>query len=91
MDSHPPASSPAAIVARTLGLPDVCVVEDLARFLRCSPSAVRALLRRGAIPGRKLGRRWAVNRLAFLESLRPDPPPGAGGLRLLSESDEVQP
>ncbi len=61
----------AAIAAtRSVMLPEVCLTEDLAASLRISLSAVRALLRSGQIPGRKLGRRWVVDRSSFLNSLR---------------------
>lgn len=50
-------------------LPDLLTVEDLARHLRRSHSAIRALLRAGDIPGRRIGRRWIVDRGALLRSL----------------------
>ena len=55
----------------TAVLPDLCLVEDLAVRLRMSESAVRTHLRSGAIPGRKIGRRWVVDREALLRTLAP--------------------
>ena len=59
----------AAAAARSVLLPDLLVVEDLASVLRITPSAARKLLRRGVIPGRRIGRRWVVDREALLRSL----------------------
>jgi hypothetical protein len=53
-------------------LPDLMWVEDLAARLRRSPSAVRDMLRRGMLPGRKVGRRWLVERGALLRAVAPD-------------------
>lgn len=53
-------------------LPDLMWVEDLADRLRRSPSAVRDMLRRGVLPGRKIGRRWLVERSALLRAVAPD-------------------
>lgn len=55
--------------ARSILLPDILTVEDLAPVLHLRPSAVRALIRRGAIPARKLGRRWLVARGELLRAL----------------------
>lgn len=52
-------------------LPDLAVVEDLAQFLRLSRGGVRRLLRTGAIPGVKLGRRWLIERRALLRVVTP--------------------
>ena len=54
-----------------LVLPDLLLVEDLAEKLRLSKSAVHNLLRRGTLPGKKLGRRWVVERGALLRALTP--------------------
>lgn len=54
-----------------LVLPDVLAVEDLVTHLRRSPAAIRAHLRAGNIPGRKIGRRWLVDREALLATLSP--------------------
>ncbi|MEM9194778.1 MAG: helix-turn-helix domain-containing protein [Myxococcota bacterium] len=59
---------------RTLSVPDVLVVEDLALHLRRSPSAVRTLLREGKLPGRKVGRRWVTLRRDLLDQLSTDRP-----------------
>ncbi len=58
-----------AAAARQILLPDVLAVEDLAPVLHLRPSAIRALIRRGAIPARKLGRRWLVTRAELLRAL----------------------
>ncbi len=68
---------------RAVSLPDLIIVEVLAAFLRRSPSAVRDLLRNGVLPGKKVGRRWVIERQALLRALAPanassrqdDPPP----------------
>jgi excisionase family DNA binding protein len=65
----PPIDLPPELRAKVL--PDVLTVEDLAEHLRLSTSAVRAALRRGEIPGRRLGRRWYCDRLELLAALRP--------------------
>lgn len=53
-------------------LPDVMSVQDLAIRLHRSPSVIRDLLRRGLLPGCKIGRRWIVERRAFLQAISPD-------------------
>jgi excisionase family DNA binding protein len=63
----PPESAVAAL--RTLSLPDVATVEDLARHLKLSSATVRAHLRAGRLPGRRVGRRWYVPRQALLSLL----------------------
>ncbi len=55
-----------------LVLPDLLTVEVLARHLGRGPAAVRALLRRKVLPGRRIGRRWIVERRALLRALAPD-------------------
>lgn len=52
--------------ASTIFLPDILLVEDLAPVLRMSPSGVRAALRAGRIPGKRVGRKWMVSRAALL-------------------------
>src|SRR5689334_7610300 len=59
----------AADALRAVALPDVCRVEDLAQHLSTSPAAIRRALRRGEIPGRRVGKRWLVARLALVEWL----------------------
>ena len=73
---------------RSLSLPDIVSAERLAHHLNVSPTTVRAHLRRGDLPGRKIGRRWFVSRrdlLGFLEA-RP-----ARLRRLQPEAGEVRP
>ena len=56
---------------RDLLLPDLLTVEDLAFHLQRSQSAICNMLRAGVIPGRKIGKRWIVDRDALLRSLSP--------------------
>lgn len=66
----PSNSIQAAIAAtRAIALPEVCLVEDIAQHLRRSPTAVRALIRSGRLPGLKVGRRWVLTREAVLAAL----------------------
>ena len=63
----------AADTLRSLSLPDVVGLAALAEHLGLATSTVRAHLRNGTIPGRKIGGRWFVSRrdlLAFFE-MRP--------------------
>jgi len=72
--------------AREVLLPDILLAEDLARVLRITPGAARALIRSGQVPARKIGRRWLVSRAEFLRQLTPPDassrfglvPPGGG-------------
>jgi hypothetical protein len=74
--------SEAAVKAtRSVLIPEILDVEDLAHWLRCSPSTARAHLRSGQIPGRRIGRRWLVARDALLLSLTTRP--AGAGPRLL--------
>jgi hypothetical protein len=77
----------AAAAMRAVSLPDVATVEDLVPVFRLSPSAVRAHLRAGTIPGRKIGRRWLVPRPALLRWLA-DEGRRATRLRLVTEGEE---
>ena len=70
MDTTERATTVAA-AAKSVFLPDVLLVEDLADVMRVTPAAVRALIRQGTIPGRKLGKRWLISRIEFLRSLTP--------------------
>ena len=56
----------AAVALRAVALPDVCRVEDLAEHLDLSPATLRAALRAGVLPGRRLGRQWLISRQALL-------------------------
>ena len=69
MNDHRLAATVAA--ARAISVPEVAVVEDLALYLRCSPATVRRLLRTGVLPGRKIGRRWVIERHALLRAVAP--------------------
>lgn len=70
-------SDVATRVLRSVALPDVCRVEDLAEHLQVSTAAIRRALRRGELPGRRVGRRWLISRLALVEWLSSTPPPSA--------------
>jgi len=48
-------------------------VEDVAEFLNLDPATVRALARRGDLPGVKLGKHWRFLRVEVLASLKPHP------------------
>ena len=47
-------------------LPEVCLVSHIARVLHLTPSTVQALIRRGEIPAKKIGRSWVISRTEFL-------------------------
>ena len=59
----------AAHALRSIALPDICRVPDLANHTRMSPTAIRRAFRRGVIPGRKIGGRWLTSRQAVLAAL----------------------
>ena len=50
-------------------LPQVLAVEDVAEILDLSLAAVRRLLLRGELPGRKVGKRWRILRSRLEEFL----------------------
>jgi excisionase family DNA binding protein len=52
----------------------VMTVADVASFLQIEENTVRALARRGELPGKKLGKHWRFLRDELLASLRPTPP-----------------
>ena len=55
----------------------ILTVEEAAEKLRVKPHTVREYLKRGMIPGRKLGRSWRIVEAeleSFLSSSRPIPP-----------------
>lgn len=54
-------------------LPDILVAEELSGILRMTPAGVRAALRSGRIPGRRVGRRWLVSRSALLAHIARTP------------------
>ena len=43
---------------KSLGAEPLWTVEEVASYLRLSPTTVRAMARRGDLPGRKVGRVW---------------------------------
>ena len=68
----PPLNLEAALAAtRSVLLPEILDVADLALWMRCSESTARAHLRAGRIPGRRLGRRWLTTRQSLLRALDP--------------------
>jgi excisionase family DNA binding protein len=50
-------------------LPDVLVVEDVARVSHASVAAVRDWIRSGLLPARKLGKRWLISRTELMRLL----------------------
>lgn len=63
------APEAAAHALRAVSLPDVATPTEVARHLHLSPSAVRAHLRAGRLPGRRVGNRWFIPREALLRAL----------------------
>ncbi len=59
-------------------LREVLSVEDVADLLQLDVATVRALARRGELPGVKLGKHWRFLRDEILESLRPAARQAAG-------------
>ena len=66
---RPPPLSDLAAPFTNLIVPDLCNVAVLARLLLRSESSVRDLLRQGILPGRKIGRRWLIERQALLRAV----------------------
>jgi excisionase family DNA binding protein len=52
----------------------VMTVADVARFLQIEENTVRALARRGELPGKKLGKHWRFLRDEILAALQPATP-----------------
>lgn len=65
---------------RSVALPDICTVEAYASHVGLSPATVRAQLRDGRLPGRRVGRRWLIARLALIAHLAA-PTPARANLR----------
>ena len=64
------------MLAEVSDLSRILTVEEAATKLRVKPSTVREYLKRGMIPGRKLGRSWRIVETeldSFLSSSRPIP------------------
>lgn len=59
-------------------LPDICLIEDVARHLKRSPSTIRRLLQLGILPGQRIAGRWVMERGQLLEALRSAPLPPSG-------------
>jgi hypothetical protein len=87
----PTTHSTAAVAAtRTVLIPEVLDLGDIAFWLRCSRTHARRLLVVGALPGQRVARRWLVTRsalLQFLEPSRPEAAPGPAALHVVT-SDE---
>lgn len=70
----PTVSADAADALRSVALPDIVTVEAYAAHTHQHPATVRAQLRAGLLPGRRVGRRWLIARLALIAHLsRPQP------------------
>jgi len=76
-------STAAVAATRTVLLPEILDLRDLAFWLRCSRSTARARLRSGEIPGRRLGRRWLITRTALLRALEAPTAAGRSTLRVV--------
>ena len=48
-----------------LEAPDVMTLDEAAAFLRVIPQTILRQLRKGALPGVKIGSRWRLSRLAL--------------------------
>ncbi len=48
-----------------LEAPDVMTLDEAAAFLRVIPQTILRQLRKGALPGIKVGSRWRLSRLAL--------------------------
>lgn len=82
-------------ILHLMSLDDALSVSDAARVLGLSAQRVRALLDDDALPGRKVGGRWLVDRSAVERRVRgpklagrPFSPAQAWGLIALAEGDE---
>jgi excisionase family DNA binding protein len=60
-----------AEAARQVIPPDVLIVEEAGPLLHMGLSTVRAKLHSGAIPGRKVGKRWYIVRTELFRFLTP--------------------
>ena len=69
-------------------LPDVLIVEDLSHHLHYAKSTIRALMRSGVLPAKKVGRRWFMDRRALLRALAADD--GQSALRLVRHRGDAQ-
>jgi excisionase family DNA binding protein len=56
-------------IPKGIALPDICTVDTYAAHVGLHPSTVRGHLRQGKIPGRRVGRRWLIARLALIAHL----------------------
>ncbi len=66
MSRTPRATAGPTRPVESIYLPDILVAEELSGILRMTPAGVRAALRAGRLPGRRVGRRWLVSRTALL-------------------------
>lgn len=49
-----------------LDFPEMMTVKEAADFLRCSPRNIYDRLRRGTMPGSKIGKEWRVSKTALI-------------------------
>lgn len=59
-------SPSAAEALRSVALPDILTAEAYAAHTGQHPATVRSHLRAGLLPGRRVGRRWFIARLALI-------------------------
>jgi excisionase family DNA binding protein len=48
-------------MASSSKVPQVLMLQELADYLRCHPATIHKLLRKGQLPGFKVGSEWRLN------------------------------
>lgn len=86
---HDPRLATITAAARALHLPTICSVDCLAAALGVTPPTVRRWLRHGLLSGRKLGRRWYMQRDALLDAVRPAPSHAPWPIRILPDTEDA--
>jgi hypothetical protein len=67
LDQQAKSEQTAAAALRSVALPDICQVHDLALLTGIPAPELERAFERGELPGRKLAGRWMVARPALLE------------------------
>ena len=49
--------------------PELFTVQETAEYLHCHPETVKRLIRKGGLPGIKIGRRWLVPKAQLVDAL----------------------